>query len=177
MLLYPPPSRPVLPLPPPLLLNVPLPFFDTTDYREFLVGMSIMMHGSYHDRLELAFRAYDLDGNGVIDHHEFIKLHAALWRGKQCSDADIRARALRIFKQADQDDNGYAEYMVMRQMVVWAAGCDRCTTTMYESRCCCGLGVMVRDRDVPHMCLHVSATVWGRAGSTGSSASRNSKTE
>jgi len=44
------------------------------DFKEWLVGMYIHQKGTLDEKLELAFKVYDLDGNGFIDESELLKL-------------------------------------------------------------------------------------------------------
>jgi hypothetical protein len=61
-------------------------FFGGTDYREFVAGLSVMVRGSMDERIEMAFKAYDTDGSGTIDRHEFEKLFVAVSKNVKFSN-------------------------------------------------------------------------------------------
>ena len=44
------------------------------DFREFIAGLSCMMKGTCEQKLQMAFRAYDRDGNGELNRDEFVKM-------------------------------------------------------------------------------------------------------
>jgi len=44
------------------------------DFKEWLIGMYIHQKGSLDEKLDLAFKVYDLDGNGFIEREELMKL-------------------------------------------------------------------------------------------------------
>jgi Ca2+-binding EF-hand superfamily protein len=37
------------------------------DFRDFACFMGVLKQGSYEDRLRIAFKAYDIDGDGFLD--------------------------------------------------------------------------------------------------------------
>ena len=43
---------------------------DIINYRDFIVGIAPLISGTPHDKLDFAFRLYDLEGNGLIRANE-----------------------------------------------------------------------------------------------------------
>mmetsp|Transcript_2650 Transcript_2650/g.3541 ORF Transcript_2650/g.3541 Transcript_2650/m.3541 type:complete len:229 (+) Transcript_2650:114-800(+) len=51
----------------------------TVDLQEFITGLSLLCKGSVEDKLELSFKAYDLDGNGFISKDELAAMFKSAW--------------------------------------------------------------------------------------------------
>jgi len=49
------------------------------DLREFVSGLSMLCKGSIEEKLELSFKAYDLDGNGFISKDELGAMFKSAW--------------------------------------------------------------------------------------------------
>jgi Ca2+-binding EF-hand superfamily protein len=47
---------------------------DVINYRDFIVGIAPLISGTPNDKLDFAFRLYDLDGNGLIRANEMINV-------------------------------------------------------------------------------------------------------
>ncbi|GAM17941.1 hypothetical protein SAMD00019534_011160 [Acytostelium subglobosum LB1] len=52
---------------------------NTVDLQEFVGGLSMLCKGSIEEKLELSFKAYDLDGNGYISKHELSLMFKQAW--------------------------------------------------------------------------------------------------
>ena len=57
-------------------------FFDqdgdgVIDFRELVCGLSVLCKGSQEEKIEYAFKGYDLDNNGFISRHELYKMFKA----------------------------------------------------------------------------------------------------
>jgi len=51
----------------------------TVDLSEFVCGLSMLCKGTVEEKLELSFRAYDLDGNGYISKDELALMFKSAW--------------------------------------------------------------------------------------------------
>jgi len=51
----------------------------TVDLSEFVCGLSMLCKGSVEEKLELSFKAYDLDGNGFISKDELALMFKSAW--------------------------------------------------------------------------------------------------
>jgi len=49
------------------------------DLKEFVTGLSLLCKGTAEEKLELSFKAYDLDQNGSIDKSELAAMFKAAW--------------------------------------------------------------------------------------------------
>eukprot|EP00743_Colponemidia_sp_Colp-15_P006188 GILK01006654.1.p1 GENE.GILK01006654.1~~GILK01006654.1.p1 ORF type:complete len:1082 (+),score=190.54 GILK01006654.1:102-3347(+) len=99
--------------------------FDMTkdgviDFREFVVGLSVLHHGSMDERLQLAFKAYDLDGNGAIDKKELFHLLKVSMETKGVSLPDhmIANMVEQTFAMADLNRDNSLSYAEFRQAVI-----------------------------------------------------------
>ncbi|EGG22713.1 calcium-binding protein [Cavenderia fasciculata] len=52
---------------------------NTVDLQEFVGGLSMLCKGSIDEKLELSFKAYDLDGNGYISKSELSLMFKQAW--------------------------------------------------------------------------------------------------
>eukprot|EP01095_Lingulamoeba_sp_RSL-Kostka_P001069 TRINITY_DN1148_c2_g1_i1.p1 TRINITY_DN1148_c2_g1~~TRINITY_DN1148_c2_g1_i1.p1 ORF type:complete len:324 (-),score=97.14 TRINITY_DN1148_c2_g1_i1:264-1235(-) len=50
------------------------------DFREFAIGLSFLCKGTAEEKLEASFRAYDLDGSGVISREELQVIFKSAWK-------------------------------------------------------------------------------------------------
>lgn len=90
------------------------------DFRDFACGLSILHQGSYDDRLQLAFNAYDLDGNGTIDKEEMLKLLQATFTSKGLSMGhnELKDMVDKSFDKADVDGNGVLDFDEFKRAVL-----------------------------------------------------------
>jgi len=90
------------------------------DFREFAIGMSIMHAGSLDERLRLAFKAYDLHGNGAIDRRELFQIlrSSFLAKGFDQSDEFILELVDKCFSQADLDKNNLLDFDEFKSAVL-----------------------------------------------------------
>ncbi len=90
------------------------------DFRDFACGLSVLYQGSYEDRLLLAFKAYDLDGNDSIDQDEMFRLLKSTFRSKgfEMSDSEIKSMVEKCFEKADADGNGVLDFEEFKQAVL-----------------------------------------------------------
>jgi len=51
----------------------------TVDLQEFISGLSLLCKGTVEEKLELSFKAYDLDGNGYIEKGELALMFKSAW--------------------------------------------------------------------------------------------------
>lgn len=51
----------------------------TVDLSEFVCGLSMLCKGSVEEKLELSFKAYDIDGNGFISKDELALMFKSAW--------------------------------------------------------------------------------------------------
>jgi len=51
----------------------------TVDLQEFVSGLSLLCKGTVEEKLELSFKAYDLDGNGFISKSELACMFKSAW--------------------------------------------------------------------------------------------------
>lgn len=49
------------------------------DLHEFVTGLSLLCKGTIEQKLELSFKAYDLDGNGYISKDELASMFKSAW--------------------------------------------------------------------------------------------------
>eukprot|EP01132_Coremiostelium_polycephalum_P011213 gene11213-13738_t len=52
---------------------------NTVDLQEFVGGLSLLCKGTVEEKLELSFKAYDLDGNGYITKNELSLMFKQAW--------------------------------------------------------------------------------------------------
>ncbi|GAM20410.1 hypothetical protein SAMD00019534_035850, partial [Acytostelium subglobosum LB1] len=52
---------------------------NTVDLQEFVGGLSMLCKGTVEEKLELSFKAYDLDGNGYISKSELSLMFKQAW--------------------------------------------------------------------------------------------------
>jgi len=52
---------------------------NTVDLHEFVTGLSLLCKGTVEEKLELSFKAYDLDGNGYISKDELASMFKSAW--------------------------------------------------------------------------------------------------
>lgn len=52
---------------------------DQVNFREFVAGMSLLCKGTPEERLELSFRAYDIDESGMVSYHELVAMIKRAW--------------------------------------------------------------------------------------------------
>merc|ERR1711935_1128477 len=80
------------------------------EFHEFLQALSITTRGKPEEKLEWAFRLYDLDHNGSISKDEMLQIVTVIFqmvghRPKSYEDSP-EARVERIFELMDDDGNG-----------------------------------------------------------------------
>jgi len=51
----------------------------SVDLQEFVTGLSMLCKGTVEEKLELSFKAYDLDGNGSISKDELASMFKSAW--------------------------------------------------------------------------------------------------
>jgi Ca2+-binding EF-hand superfamily protein len=82
------------------------------EFEEFLQALSITSRGRLEDKLEWAFRLYDLDNNGTITRDEMLQIVKAIFSmvGNHANfkddDNTPEKRVERIFNLMDTDGNG-----------------------------------------------------------------------
>ena len=78
---------------------------NTINYQECLIGLSMLLDGSPHERLSLSFELFDVNGSGTISKSEMTTVLRAL--GKENTvEQDITSFVEQIFQQADKNQSG-----------------------------------------------------------------------
>ncbi|KAI6178180.1 hypothetical protein M3Y98_00472800 [Aphelenchoides besseyi] len=80
------------------------------DFKEFLLAINVTSSGTPEQKLEWAFRMYDIDGNGTIDEKEMIKIIEAIYEMlgpevTKSADDSPRKRAKMIFEKMDVNND------------------------------------------------------------------------
>ena len=77
----------------------------TIEFNEFLQALSVTSRGNLNDKLEWAFRLYDLDDDGKITRDEMLQIVTAIFSmvGKKddMKDADPKEKVEKIFSLMD----------------------------------------------------------------------------
>ncbi|KAF0972855.1 hypothetical protein FDP41_009104 [Naegleria fowleri] len=63
---------------------------ETIDFREFVTGLSVLLKGSFEEKVDFIFSVYDEDGNGFIERHEMIHLLSCLFNKSLLLLGDVR---------------------------------------------------------------------------------------
>merc|ERR1712227_759523 len=77
----------------------------TVDFREFMLALHVTSKGSPEEKLSLAFRMYDLDGNGTIERAEMKRVVGAVY-DMLGTQEDKRGKAEELFSKMDQNADG-----------------------------------------------------------------------
>ncbi|EGC30631.1 hypothetical protein DICPUDRAFT_58183 [Dictyostelium purpureum] len=78
----------------------------SVDLQEFISGLSILCKGSVEEKLELSFKAYDLDGNGYITKSELSQMFQQAWI------SGFKALSYQTNEEVNKDDlNNFSEEM------------------------------------------------------------------
>jgi len=90
------------------------------DFRDFTTGLSIFFKGSLDEKLQLAFFAHDLDGNGVIDRNELFSILKSSFRAKGFDESDetIRDMVNKCFETADQNGDDKLDFEEFKMAVL-----------------------------------------------------------
>jgi Ca2+-binding EF-hand superfamily protein len=91
------------------------------DVKEFMAGLSTLYKGTMEERLELAFKAYDLDGNGVVDRNELFQILRGSLRANGFASLDddaINKIVDKCFDDADLDGDGTLDYDEFKSAVL-----------------------------------------------------------
>jgi len=126
----------------------------TIDFKEFLLAIDVTSSGTPHQKLDWAFRMYDVDGNGWVDQKEMTRIVKSILKmlgsspGQGQKESPER-QAEEIFQRLDLNSDG----LVSRQEFVQACTTDstlwalllpntrlysdRATTTEYQPPSSC----------------------------------------
>jgi len=90
------------------------------DFRDFAAGLSIFFKGSLEEKLQLAFFAHDLDGNGVIDRDELFAILKSSFRVKGFDESDetIKDMVNKCFETADQNGDDKLDFEEFKMAVL-----------------------------------------------------------
>ncbi|EAL70283.1 hypothetical protein ACTFIW_003916 [Dictyostelium discoideum] len=79
---------------------------NTVDLQEFISGLSILCKGTAEEKLELSFKAYDIDGNGYITKSELSQMFQQAWI------SGFKALSYQTNEEVNKDDlNNFSEEM------------------------------------------------------------------
>lgn len=92
----------------------------TVDFREFVCGLSVMYRGTMEERLMLAFKAYDINGDGVISEDELSNIMRGSLRaqGMTINEEAIQNLVSTCFEKADKDGNGELDFEEFKRAVL-----------------------------------------------------------
>jgi len=78
------------------------------DFEEFLMALSVTSRGNIEDKLEWAFKLYDIDGNGSITKDEMEHIIEAIYgmTGQHHLRGTVGTKVDEIFTAMDTDGNG-----------------------------------------------------------------------
>ncbi|KAL3868848.1 hypothetical protein ACJMK2_041605 [Sinanodonta woodiana] len=81
------------------------------DFREFLLAINITSGGTVEQKLDWAFKMYDIDGNGSIEKSEMVQIIQAIYNmlGNSIGGSDMdspQVRTEKIFSKMDVDGDG-----------------------------------------------------------------------
>jgi len=77
----------------------------TVGFREFMLALHVTSKGSPEDKLRLAFRMYDVDGNGTIELAEMKRVVGAVY-DMLGTQENKRGSAEELFSKMDQNSDG-----------------------------------------------------------------------
>jgi len=77
----------------------------TVGFREFMLALHVTSKGSPEEKLSLAFRMYDVDGNGTIELGEMKRVVGAVY-DMLGTQENKRGRAEELFSKMDQNSDG-----------------------------------------------------------------------
>lgn len=83
-------------------------------------SLFLFSSGSLDEKLALAFKAYDLDNNGVIDKAELFTLlkSSFMAKGLYTTDENVQVLVEKSFEDADADGNGTLDFEEFKSAVV-----------------------------------------------------------
>merc|ERR1712157_352864 len=79
------------------------------EFEEFLMALSITSRGRLEDKLEWAFRLYDIDNNGLIERSEMLEIVRAIFNmvGKKNDETTPEERVNKIFELMDTNGDNH----------------------------------------------------------------------
>jgi len=77
----------------------------TVGFREFMLALHVTSKGTPEEKLRLAFRMYDVDGNGTIELSEMKRVVGAVY-DMLGTEENKRGRAEDLFSKMDQNSDG-----------------------------------------------------------------------
>ena len=80
--------------------------FDTNgdkeiDFREFMVSLSATSRGTLNQKLEWAFKVYDINGDGFITRNEMLEVYFAIHKVMSVHDSGVKEESKNIEAQVD----------------------------------------------------------------------------
>lgn len=90
-------------------------------FEEFAGGLSVLIGGTMDEKLQLAFNAYDVDGNGMLSMQEVLIMmrSAFISQGNELPEESfLRREVVKLFDTVDRDRNGQLDFTEFRQGVL-----------------------------------------------------------
>lgn len=76
------------------------------DFKEFMLATDMTTGGTVEEKLRWAFKMYDKDGSGKIEHHEMEEIIMTLYELNGASSESGREAASKLFRKIDQECTG-----------------------------------------------------------------------
>eukprot|EP00918_Siedleckia_nematoides_P099594 GHVU01217793.1.p1 GENE.GHVU01217793.1~~GHVU01217793.1.p1 ORF type:complete len:204 (+),score=33.22 GHVU01217793.1:124-735(+) len=84
----------------------------TISFEEFVMGLSVLARGTFHEKLQWAFTLYDINGDGIITKDEMLDIVSAIYDmmgrfAEPCIDEHTaKEHVERVFQKMDANKDG-----------------------------------------------------------------------